>query len=84
MQTMSQDTYQPISCASYDTYEIAIMRKTPLSLSWRDEQGQIREEQVLPVDLRTERGSGEFLLAQGKDGERYRIRLDRILKQPNT
>lgn len=79
---MNQETYQAISCASYDKYELAIMRKTVLPLRWRDDRGQVMQATLLPLDLRTERGYGEFLLAQDREGRAYRIRLDHILSPP--
>lgn len=70
--------YTPIDCDLYSQFELAIMHRTPVRLSWRDGE-QAHVETLLPRDLLT-RDHEEFLLAEAGDGRRLEIRLDRILK----
>ena len=71
--------YQPISCAFYDLFEIAIMRHQQLILKWRDEKGNSHRQRVQPRDLRI-LGNAECLIAASSDGQQLELRLDRILK----
>ena len=70
--------YQPITCGLYSQYELAIMHRTPLTLSWRGLDGLSHLETLLPEDLETRNGE-EFLVARNGAGEQFRLRLDRIL-----
>jgi len=70
--------YQPIACGLYSQYELAIMRRTPLTLSWRGNDGLSHLETLLPEDLQTCNGE-EFLVARSGSGKQFRVRLDRIL-----
>ena len=68
--------YRPISCASYDQYEIAIMHRRRMHLVW-DEDNVIYDRAVTPLDLRTTSGQ-EFLILRLEDGETREVRLDHI------
>lgn len=68
--------YNPISCASYDQYEIAIMRRQKLRLSWQ-EDNVVFDQIVTPLNLRTAQGM-EFLIMQTAKGETREVRLDHI------
>ena len=68
--------YQPISCASYDQYEIAIMHRRPMRLVW-DEENVIYDRVVTPLNLRTAQGQ-EFLILRLDNGETREVRLDHI------
>ena len=68
--------YKPISCASYDQYEIAIMHKQKLHLSWH-EDNVVFDQIVTPLNLRTARGK-EFLILRTADGDTREVRLDHI------
>ena len=70
--------YQPIACDLYSQYELAIMHRTPLTLSWRGLDGLSHLETLLPEDLETRNGE-EFLVARNAAGDQFRVRLDRIL-----
>jgi Rho-binding antiterminator len=70
--------YQPIACANYDVYEIAIMHRQPLHLVW-DDADIVYDRVVTPMDLETHAGE-EFLIARTATEERVKIRLDRIRK----
>lgn len=70
--------YQPIDCALYERYEIAILHRHPLRVRWRDAGGLVHLETLEPKDLETRDGE-EFLLARSPDGTPRRLRLDAIL-----
>lgn len=68
--------YKPISCASYDEFEIAIMHRRPMHLTWQD--GNVIYDQVVtPLNLRTACGE-EFLILRRADGTTAEVRLDLI------
>lgn len=69
--------YEPISCALYSEYELAIIRGQSLRVSWRDGRGVTRVETLVPCNLRT-RAHQEFMIACKLTGERHVLRLDRI------
>jgi transcriptional antiterminator Rof (Rho-off) len=70
--------YQPITCASYDIYEIAITRRQRLQLVWNAD-GVDHTQSVLPTDMETRAGE-EFLLARDAHNNPLKIRLDKIRK----
>ena len=69
--------YQPIACALYDEYEIAIMHKKQLRIRWSNEEGEQHTETVLPKDILV-KDKQEFLVADVVGGEAICIRLDKI------
>lgn len=77
--------YRPIDCHRYSRFELAIIRRRRLVLSWRDPTGPDHVETLLPTDLETASGE-EFLIARRDDGRPWRIRLDRIreARDPDT
>ena len=74
-----ENQYQPISCALYSEYELAIMRHQQIRLVWH-EDGQTRIATVTPLDLKT-KNHQEFLIAKDHQGQALRIRLDFIRSQ---
>ena len=70
--------YKPIACAAYDLYEIAIMHRQQLHLTWKDDN-IFYDMTVTPINLETRAGE-EFLIARTSDDEIMKIRLDRIRK----
>ena len=68
--------YQPISCANYDQYEIAIMHHTRLHLTWQ-EDNVIFDQVITPLNLRTHAGC-EYLILRDAEGTTREVRLDRI------
>lgn len=68
--------YQPISCASYDQYELAILHGSKLRLTWQVEN-VIYDQVVTPLNLRTAQGE-EFLILRLADGATTQVRLDHI------
>jgi Rho-binding antiterminator len=71
------DPYKPIACDLHSEYELAIMRRVNLRLSWHDGHGQQHIGYLLPLDLYT-RNHVEYLVARAIDGQQHEIRLDRI------
>lgn len=69
--------YTPIDCGRYSEYELAILHRQRLRITWRDEAGVVHVELLMPRDLRTERGE-EFLVAEKADGSVIEFRLDHI------
>ena len=53
------------------------MRGRALTLGWRQPDGSLRREPILPLDLVTRDGA-EYLLVEA-GGERLQLRLDRIV-----
>ncbi len=72
-----KDHYPPINCNRHSEYELAIMHKVMLQLTWADETGQLHIGKVMPLDLKTQ-DKQEFLIGQSNDGEIHTIRLDKI------
>jgi Rho-binding antiterminator len=68
--------YKPISCASYDQYEIAIMHGSKMHLTWQA-NNVIYDQVVTPLNLRTGHGE-EYLILRLASGETAEIRLDHI------
>ena len=69
--------YTPIDCALYSEYELAIVQRRRLRISWTDVHGQSRIDMLCPVDLLT-RDHAEYLVANRADGHPVEVRLDRI------
>jgi Rho-binding antiterminator len=75
---MSDNPYQPIPCALHESYELAVLRRVAIDLSWRSADNFIQRARLVPEDVFTREGA-EYLLAIALDGDRHLIRLDRIL-----
>lgn len=71
------DTYQPISCELHSQYELAIMHKNKLELSWLSEVQLVTETNISPLDIKTE-NKAEYLIAVTADNKNICIRLDHI------
>jgi len=70
--------YQAIACAVHSKYELAILQKRVVSISWKDIDGILHQENLLPYDLLSSKGE-EFLLAKTKEDDQRKIRLDYII-----
>ncbi len=68
--------YQPISGTLYNNYELAILHRQKIKLSW-NESGLTHIAIVTPIDLLTQQHQ-EFLIARDHEGKNLRIRLDYI------
>lgn len=71
------EPYQPIACALHDEYEIAIMHKKSLNISWIDSSEEVRKAIVHPKDILV-KDKQEFLIADTQENGELCIRLDKI------
>lgn len=71
------DRYEPISCAQYSRYEVAILRRRLLRVWWLGRRRQPRLETLRPLDLRTRKGA-EYMIARDRYDALRVLRLDRI------
>jgi Rho-binding antiterminator len=74
---MMNKDYTPIGCALYSEYELLIMHREPLRLSYLGAGNRSRIETLMPVNLRTHR-KAEYLIARNPAGICRVLRLDRI------
>jgi transcriptional antiterminator Rof (Rho-off) len=72
----SDQAYRPISCARYSEYELFILQRKKLRLTWC-EQNILHTQIVQPLDLRTSRGE-EYFVCRATSGETLSVRLDRV------
>lgn len=75
----SDSPYQPISCDLHSQYELAIMHKSKLSLTWLKDGDLVRETNITPVDVQT-KNKAEFLIAKKSGQENIVLRLDHIVE----
>lgn len=75
----NNDNYQPISCDLHSQYELAIMHKSKLKLSWISEGKAVTETNILPLDVKT-KNKAEYLIAVTPGNKNICIRLDHIIK----
>lgn len=73
------DTYQPVSCDLHSQYELAIMHKNKLQLSWLSEGQLVTETNITPLDVQS-KNKAEYLIAETADNKILCIRLDHITK----
>jgi Rho-binding antiterminator len=71
--------YIPVSCERHSEYELAIMRRLSLAITWKDEHDESQSETLEPYDLVTEQKI-EYLLARRSHGEVVKMRLDKIIE----
>lgn len=71
------DAYQPISCELHSQYELAIMRKDKLQLSWLSASQIVSKTNITPLDVLT-KNKAEYLIAVNSDNKNLCIRLDHI------
>jgi Rho-binding antiterminator len=77
--TKQTEPYTPIACDLHSEYELAIMHRRSMMLTWQDENNEIQTAALLPLDLIT-RDKQEFLLARDNNNVTCEIRLDKIIK----
>jgi len=75
---MTNKDYIPIECGLHSEYELAIMHKSEILLTWIDNNEQQHYESVKPVDLVT-RDKQEYLKVRTLNESLHEIRLDKIL-----
>jgi len=69
--------YQPVSCDLHSQFELAIMHKSQLELTWLDAGKRITESNIIPVDIKTQ-NKAEYLFAKTAQQGDLRLRLDYI------
>jgi len=69
--------YKVIPCALHEHYQLAVMQRLPLDLTWCGEVGEITQARVYPLDVYTKDGA-EFLLVRAEALGEVVIRLDHI------
>jgi len=72
-------SYQPVSCDLHSQYELAIMHKNKLCLSWLEDGEVVTETNITPVDVQT-KNKAEYLIAKTAEQEPLCLRLDHIIK----
>ena len=72
----SPTDYRPIACDLHSEYELAIVQRRKLRLTWIEDNVTYNQA-VLPTDLQTINHE-EFLACRLESGEQHRIRLDHI------
>jgi len=75
---MEPTDYTPVDCGLYSEYELAIMHRESLRLTWRDPEGEVHIGIVTPTDLCTRKGA-EYMIVTQRNDDTLEIRLDRIL-----
>ena len=72
--------YQPVSCEIHSEYELAIMLKNKIFLTWRKDGEVVTETNVTPLDVKT-MNKAEYLVVQSSEQtEPFAIRLDCIIE----
>jgi len=76
--------YQPISCELHSQYELAIMHKNKLCLTWCKDGEVVTEANVIPVDVQT-KNKAEYLVAKtSEQNALFSIRLDQIIEMRSS
>lgn len=76
---IEDNTYQPVSCELHSEYELAIMHKNKLCLTWLEEGESVTKTGITPVDIQI-KNKAEFLIAKTSEQNDLIIRLDQITK----
>ena len=66
--------YVPVNCGFYDHFEAAITLKKTVAISYYDNEGNVKDIIIKPIDLIQKNGE-EFLLLE----DQTKIRLDHII-----
>lgn len=72
-------SYQPISCDLHSQYELAIMHKSKLELTWLDKGERVTESNIMAIDIKT-KNKAEFLIAKTAEQDELNLRLDQIIE----
>ncbi len=75
----NNDSYKPVSCDLHSQYELAIMHKNKLQLSWLSNGETISESNISPLDIQA-KNKAEYLIAVTTTNKNLRIRLDHIIE----
>ena len=72
--------YQPISCELHSQYELAVMRKNTLCLTWRKVGEVVTEKNIIPVDIQTKNKAEYLVVKTFEQNNFFSIRLDYIIE----
>ena len=75
----NEEPYKPVSCDLHSQYEVAIMHKNKLHLSWLSNGKTITESNISPLDVKT-KNKAEYLIAVTATNKNLCIRLDHIIE----
>lgn len=70
--------YQPISCELHSQYELAIMHKNKLCLTWCKDGEVVTETNIIPVDIQTKNKAEYLVVKTSEQNNLFSIRLDYI------
>lgn len=85
MKRIKPDTpYKPISCELHSEYELAIMHKNKIYLTWRKDGEVVTETNVIPVDVHTKNKAEYLVVKTSEQNKLFSIRLDYIIEMRNT
>ena len=71
------DAYKPINCELHDGFELDCIRHSIKQVIWRDADGHIHNQTLRYLDMEIKAGE-EFLVAENREKQQLRIRLDQI------
>ena len=72
--------YQPVSCRLHSEYELAILQKRSLCLSWYKEGERMPDLLITPLDIVTRNGAEYLLVNSPAPDATFSIRLDYIIE----
>jgi len=75
----NKDSYKPVTCELHSQYELAIMHKNKLQLSWLANGETVTESNISPLDVQT-KNKAEYLIAVTATNKNLCIRLDHIIE----
>lgn len=73
---MNDHSYIPVSCDLHSQYELAIMHKNKLKLTYKDNSTLLKGV-FLPLDVIT-KDKAEYLIAMTSENKKIQLRLDYI------
>lgn len=76
---IKNNPYKAISCELHSQYELAVMHKNKLCLTWHKDGEIITETNIVPIDVQT-KNKAEYLVAKSSKQENIFIRLDYIIE----
>ena len=72
--------YQPISCELHSQYELAIIHKNTLCLTWSKDGEVVTEKNIIAVDVQTKNKAEYLVVKTYEQNTPYSIRLDYIIE----
>ena len=83
-ETKIEFPYQPISCELHSEYELAIMHKNTLCLTWRKDGEVVTETNIIPVDVQTKNKAEYLVVKRTEQDNLFSIRLDYIIEMRSS